>query len=50
MEECHLLIYFFKKTPTRVEAMPAQHLGSLVLLHELKSPKHSVSLDKHKKL
>jgi hypothetical protein len=30
--------------------MQAQHLGSLVLLHELNSPKHSVSLDKHKKL
>jgi hypothetical protein len=39
-----------QKTPTCAEAMQAQHLGSLVLLHELNSPKHSVSLDKHKKL
>jgi hypothetical protein len=39
-----------QKTPACTEAMQAQHLGSLVLLHELNSPKHRVSFDKHKKL
>ena len=39
-----------QKTPACTEAMQAQHLGSLVLLHELNSPKHSVRFDKNKKL
>jgi len=39
-----------QKTAACAEAMQAQHLGSLVLLHELNPPKYSVSFDKHKKL